>query len=192
MKPALNLHLSDDQLLDRLYGLGESELPHLRECEECSSRMEALERRRAEVVAASPMKGAAIPNEFLLSQRRAIYARLEQPSSLHARWAPAVIAAAFLLVMGVFLSSPNSIYRPWLPTHPTSGKVVAAQAVAPSFETSGSEKNGSEKTSSEESGVEKNDEQLFSDLYSMEQSVEPRAAAPIHGLFESSAGDTAR
>jgi hypothetical protein len=31
-------------------------------------------------------------------------------------------------------------------------------------------------------------EQLFSDLYSMEQSVEPSAAAPIHELFEGTAG----
>jgi hypothetical protein len=37
--------------------------------------------------------------------------------------------------------------------------------------------------------VEQSDEQLFSDLYSMEQSDEPRAAAPIHALFESSEGD---
>ena len=28
------------------------------------------------------------------------------------------------------------------------------------------------------------DAQLFSDVYSMEQSTEPRAAAPIHALFE--------
>jgi predicted anti-sigma-YlaC factor YlaD len=31
-------------------------------------------------------------------------------------------------------------------------------------------------------------EQLFSDLYSMEQSVEPTAAAPLHELFEGTAG----
>jgi hypothetical protein len=29
------------------------------------------------------------------------------------------------------------------------------------------------------------DEQLYSELYSIEQSTEPRAAAPIHALFES-------
>ena len=32
--------------------------------------------------------------------------------------------------------------------------------------------------------IESGDEQLFSDVYSIEQSTEPRAAAPIHGLFE--------
>src|ERR1035438_2145319 len=84
-------HLSDDQLLDRLYGLGEgagesagressSKAAHLRECQECSSRFEALERRRSEVVAASSANDAAVPNEFLLAQRRAIYARLDRAS----------------------------------------------------------------------------------------------------------------
>jgi hypothetical protein len=32
--------------------------------------------------------------------------------------------------------------------------------------------------------IEVSDAQLFSEVYSMEQSTEPRAAAPIHGLFE--------
>ena len=35
--------------------------------------------------------------------------------------------------------------------------------------------------------AEISDEQLFSDVYSMEQSAEPLAAAPIHGLFETAA-----
>ena len=32
--------------------------------------------------------------------------------------------------------------------------------------------------------VESGDEQLFADVYSMAQSTEPRAASPIHSLFE--------
>jgi len=32
--------------------------------------------------------------------------------------------------------------------------------------------------------VDANDEQLFADVYSMAQSTEPRAASPIHSLFE--------
>jgi anti-sigma factor RsiW len=34
------------------------------------------------------------------------------------------------------------------------------------------------------SGFDANDAQLFADAYSMEQSFEPSAAAPIHALFE--------
>jgi hypothetical protein len=148
-------HLSNDELLDRMY-LVES-APHLEECEECSSRLQALERRRAEIAAAMPAE-SGISNEFLAAQRRAIYARLDQPASVHARWAPAALAAVFLLVMGVFLVRPHPQYRQVRPPDP----VVAADL---------------------------SNEQLFSDLYSMEQSLEPQAAAPIHALFEVSEGD---
>jgi hypothetical protein len=37
--------------------------------------------------------------------------------------------------------------------------------------------------------TEISDEQLFSDVYSIEDSAEPRAAAPIQGLFEPSASE---
>lgn len=148
-------HLSQDELLDRLYGLGGDGVAHVWECEECSSRLQALERRRAEAAAAAP----AVSNEFLMAQRRAVYSRLDETAPGRARWAPAALAVAFLLVMSVFLARPHAAYRP-----------AHAPAAGP--------------------GVELNQEQLFSDLYSMEQSVEPRAAAPIHGLFEASEGET--
>ena len=151
----MNRHLTNDELLDRMYGLGESAVPqHLRECEECSSRLQALERRRAEVAAVAP----PVSNEFLMAQRRTVYSRLDQTASGHVRWAPAALAAACLLVMSVFLARPHLAYRPAHLPDPAPG-------------------------------VELNQEQLFSDLYSMEQSVEPRAAAPIHGLFEASEGE---
>jgi hypothetical protein len=150
-------HLSNDEMLDRMYGLGESGNPHLRDCEECSSRLQGLERRRTEVVAelaAQPL----VSNDFLLTQRRAIYSKLGQAPAARLHWAPAALGVAFLMVMGLFLVRPHAEYQPALAT-----KIVP--------------------------GVELSNEQLFSDLYSMEQSVEPRAAAPIHGLFEGSEGD---
>jgi hypothetical protein len=147
----LSRHLSNDELLDRMY-LGEG-APHLEECEECAGRLQALEQRRAQAAAKQP-----VSNEFLAGQRRAIYARLDQPVSAHLHWAPAALAVAFLLVTGVFLVRPHPQYRQVRPPAP---------AVA----------------------VDLSNEQLFSDLYSMEQSVEPQAAAPIHGLFEVSDGD---
>jgi len=153
----LSHHLSDDELLDRMYGLGESGIPHLRECAECSSRFQALERRRAEVVAASSTANEAVWNELFPAQRRAIYSRLGQAPAARLHWAPAALAVAFLLVTGVFLARPHAENRV--------------------------------RTPDAASGVELNEERLFSDLYSMEQSVEPRAAAPIHALFEASAGD---
>src|ERR1700689_3531847 len=103
MKHDRSPHLRNNQLLDRLYGLDEhdresaglestSNVPHLRECQECSSRFAALERRRSEMVAASSANDAAFPNEFLLAQRREIYARLDRASKVNARWAPAALA----------------------------------------------------------------------------------------------------
>jgi hypothetical protein len=155
----MNQHLSQNELLDRMYGLGESGIPHLRECEECSGRFQALERRRAEVTAGSfGKKAAAVSNEFLLTQRRAIYSKLDQAPAARLHWAPAALGVAFLLVTGVFLARPHAQYRPAAPPAPVSGAVLS-------------------------------EEQLFSDLYSMEQSAEPRAAAPIHALFEGSEGD---
>jgi hypothetical protein len=155
----MSQHLSNDALLDRMYGLDESAVPHLRDCEECSSRFQALERRRAEVVAASFGKNqGALSNEALLAQRRAIYSRLGQAPPARLHWAPAALGVAFLLVTGVFLVHPHRAYRPASPPVPALG-------------------------------VELREEQLFSDLYSMEQSDEPRAAAPLHALFEASAAD---
>jgi hypothetical protein len=148
MNRHLSRHLSDDELLDRLYGLGESSVPHLQACEQCSGRLQEFERRRTEIVSE-----AEPSNEFLMAQRRAIYAQLDKASVAQAHWAPAALAVAFLLVMGVFLARPHAQNLPVLPPAPVLG-------------------------------VEMSDAQLFSDLYSMEQSVEPRAAAPIHGLFE--------
>jgi hypothetical protein len=156
----IGAHLTQDELLDRMYGLGENGLAHLRECEECSSRLQALERRRAEMAAMTP----SVSNEFLMAQRRAVYSRLDETALGRARWAPAALAVAFLLVMGVFLARPHPAYRPMHAPDPAPGVEL----------------------NSEQGGPQTAQEQLFSDLYSMEQSVEPRAAAPIHGLFEAS------
>jgi hypothetical protein len=154
MKQHLRGHLSNDELLDRMYGLGENGVSHLRDCQDCSNRFQALERRRAEATEAFSKANETVSNETLAAQRRAIYSKLGQAPAARLHWAPAALAAAFLLVMGVFLVRPHAVRPP-----------DAA------------------------SGVELRDEQLFSDLYSMEQSDEPRAAAPLHALFEASAAD---
>lgn len=134
----MNHHFSDDELLDRLYGIADND-DHLESCPECASRSTALEKRRRELAQPEP-----VSTQFLAAQRRAIYSRLgEQPHS-RMKWAPA-LAAACLLIIGLV------VYRPIAapPVHTDSG-----------------------------------DAQLFADVYSMEQSTEPQAAAPIHELFE--------
>jgi hypothetical protein len=130
-------HLTIDELVDRLYGVGAGD--HLDECEECSEHFQRLLERRSMAV-----QPAAASNELLAAQRRNIYARMGENPQARMKWLPALAAAACLLAAGVF------VHRP------------AAQVTKP----------------------EMMDPQLFADVYSMEQSMEPLAAKPIHALFE--------
>jgi hypothetical protein len=165
----MNRHLTNDELLHRLYGLGEAEGEtnlHLRECSECADRWRTFERRRAETVAGPDLSSDA-SSEFLAAQRRAIYARLDERSSgMHVRLAPAV-AAGFLLAAGVYLAIPGRHAVPQAASAAHYRQAPIAHVVH----------------------AEMSDEQLFSDVYSMEQSVEPRAAVPIHALFTPAEGD---
>lgn len=158
MKP----HLSNAELLDRLYGLGEAEgetARHLGECEECARRMQAFESRRAEAAADSRFSAQA-SHQMLAAQRRAVYARLEEPAKPYGPWAPAALAAGLVLAVGVFLYHPSRpAPRPVTHTASAFHPIPATRA-------------------------EMTDEQLFSVVYSMEETDEPQAAAPIHALFE--------
>jgi hypothetical protein len=163
----MNRHLTNDELLHRLYGLGEAEGEtnlHLRECTECADRWRAFERRMAQT-AAWPDLSSSASNEFLAAQRRAVYARLEErPGGMHVRWAPAV-AAGFLLAAGAYLAIPgrHAVPQAANPAHNRPAPVAAHP--------------------------EMSDEQLFSDVYSMEQSAEPRSAVPMHALFTMAEGE---
>jgi anti-sigma factor RsiW len=137
-------HISDDALLDALYGLTENE-PHLRQCALCAQRFTELQRKRASLAAAADVS-LDVSSEFLAAQRRKIYERLEQPERRRLRWAPA-LAMACVVAVGVVM------YHPATPPAPQQHGDVS-------------------------------DSQLFSDAYSMDQSLEPSAAAPIHALFE--------
>lgn len=136
-------HLSDDVLIDALYGLADRPGldAHGRECPACAARWNVLLEKRAAIT--SPL---AVSAAELASERRKIFHAIEHPSRL--RWAaPALAAAACLAVIGVFVHHPAAPPRP-----------------AP---------------------VEVSDTQLFSDVYSIEQSFEPSAAASLGTLFES-------
>ena len=133
----MNKHLTNDELVDRLYGVGTGD--HLDGCRECSERFRRLSEHKA--MAAEPMPASY---EFLAAQRRNIYARMGEKPQARMKWVPALAAAVCLLAAGVFLSHPAS-------------QVAKPEIVDP---------------------------QLFADVYSMEQSMEPLAAKPIHALFE--------
>ena len=137
-------HLSDDALLDGLYGLTDHE-PHLRECAICAQRFSEWRRKRESLARAAGLS-EEVSSDFLAAQRRRIYERLERPEPRRLRWAPA-LAMACLMAVGAL------VYHPATPPAPQQRADVS-------------------------------DSQLFSDAYSMDQSLEPSAAAPIHALFE--------
>lgn len=141
-------HLTNDELIDQLYGIGGPEAGlHLAECADCTRRYAVFERKRAEIAAGSAVE---LTPSVLAAQRRVVYARLGGAQPSQTRWTPALAAAA-LLALALF------VYRP-------STSVVSHPAPTAHADLS--------------------DDQLFSDVYSIEQSDEPRAAAPIQGLFE--------
>lgn len=149
-----NSHLSDDQLIRRLYGIGEED-DHLAVCSECAERWQAIQNVIRSARAEAP-RPAEVTGRRLAAQRQQILERLEQsPSGMHVwPWVPAAAAAASLLAVALFLSRPSE---------PQAALPAPAIAVTANSEA---------------------DTQLFTDVYSMEQDVLPRAAAPIRGLFQ--------
>jgi hypothetical protein len=92
-------HLTTDELVDKLYGVGAD--GHLNECEECSERFGQLRERREMVT--QPLEASY---EFLAAQRRDIYARMGEKPQARMKWVPALAAAAFLVAAGVFVHHP--------------------------------------------------------------------------------------
>ena len=134
-------HLTTDELVDRLYGVGGDAYvdAHFAECEECSGRFRVLGECRAMVAEAKP-----VSYDFLAAQRRNIYARMGERPQARMKWLPALAAGGCLVVVGVLA-----------PYHRAQ---VATPEVA--------------------------DAQLFTDVYSIEQTMEPIAAQPIDALFD--------
>lgn len=156
-------HLSQDDLLVQLYGVGgqgfDQDDVHLRECAECAARLEAMVRTKAGLRAEAEAR-TQVSSGFLAAQRRSIYSRLDAAASSvtasYVRWAPALAGAGLLAVGLLFLPHPQAI-------NPHAPDAAVAQELT-------------------------SEEKLVSDLYSMEQSFEPSADAPIHELFDEGSG----
>ena len=133
----MNKHLTTDELVDRLYGIGVGD--HIDDCQECSERL--LDLRARKEMTAEPAEASY---EFLAAQRRNIYARMGEQPRAGMKWVPALAAAACLAAFSVFVHHPEA-------------QVAKPEIVDP---------------------------QLFADVYSMEQSMEPLAAKPIDALFD--------
>jgi hypothetical protein len=100
----MNAHLTDDQLLDRLYGVAEH--PHVESCVECSARFRELETRRVEL--STPVEVSA---GFLAAQRGRISSRIEKPSFDAWKWVPAAVATC-VLAIGVLVYRPATVHSP--------------------------------------------------------------------------------
>lgn len=97
----MSMHLNDDQLLDRLYGIAEGDT-HLDACEECQARWSELLQRRA--VATSLAPPAA---EYFHQQRREVHKRLGiSPRSFAIVLVPATLAV--MLMAGLVLTTTSS------------------------------------------------------------------------------------
>ncbi len=100
-------HLSEDTLLDAVYGIaGNDAETHLRACADCAQRLHAWQEKRAALA-----ESIEIPGEFLAAQRRKIYERIERPSRKYWLLAPG-LAAACALAVGIFVYHPAPQSQP--------------------------------------------------------------------------------
>jgi anti-sigma factor RsiW len=152
----MNGHLKTDELVDRLYGLDQRAVDHDAHLASCTECQARWEEMRA--VRAVVSTAEPVSRDFLAAQRRKIYARLGEEPRTRMAWAPALAAVA-LLAIGVAVYRPGSAPAPGFVRLPGYDSPRSAQSDAA-------------------------DAQLFSEVYSMEQSMEPSVAAPIHTLFE--------
>ena len=95
-------HYSDEELIDRLYGVGRED-SHIEECEWCRERWLQLQGQRHTVLE----QPAEVPVELLAAQRKKIRERLEGRPVDGWRFHFAPVAAALsVIVLGLMLSKP--------------------------------------------------------------------------------------
>ena len=92
----MTAHLSNQQLVDRLYEIESTDLSsHLESCHECHARWSRMQQQREAYTSSEPL-----PVEFFQQQRREIQNRIAKPTPvLGTVWVPATLA----LVLGVGL-----------------------------------------------------------------------------------------
>jgi hypothetical protein len=102
----LSGHWTQDELIEHLYGVGPGD-GHIDVCGECQARLAAAQSKRRTLEAdlsASSDEGASY--DFLMEQRRRIYARLSRPENWWSgisvgRWASATVTV--LVAAGGFV-----------------------------------------------------------------------------------------
>jgi hypothetical protein len=99
-------HWTDEELIDRLYGVGPetpAELGHLASCGDCGVRWQSVQERRSEAILPP-----SVSEGFLRAQRQRIHARIENPGFVRSVLRPVPALATVLLVaMGWMLQRPD-------------------------------------------------------------------------------------
>lgn len=147
-------HLSEDLLLDAFYGIAGADAEA--HVNACAACAGRLSEWRRKRAGA---QAGEISSEFLAAQRREIYRRLsDSPSQRLWRFARPRRLWAPALAAACALALGVFVYHPFVYQ---SGREARPAATA-----------------------EVSDAQLFGEVFSMEQSLEPSAAAPVHALFQ--------
>ena len=146
-------HLTQDQLIDALYGVVAS-TEHLDGCPECQARLQAFEQCQVQSGDAQ-----VFPASFYHQQRRRILDRLSAPAgpSMSRVWVPATVAA--LMAVGLVLSRPSGA--------PKSRPQTTVSTVA----------------EIREAVLDESETGWFEDTYTEMQGSEPRALSPMRSLF---------
>ncbi|MFN3323779.1 MAG: hypothetical protein ACK5AZ_09810 [Bryobacteraceae bacterium] len=97
-------HWSEDDFLDRIYGIGPADDSHLAECYACRERWNQFARARAAI-----LEPPAVPADLLAAQRRAIRARMDAPSRAPLRVASAAAAMLVLVLSVTLLRKPEAV-----------------------------------------------------------------------------------
>jgi anti-sigma factor RsiW len=114
-----HLHLTDEQLIAYLYGIGdESAKPHLDDCEECQVRWAAIEQRRASLTEVVPA-----PEDMFVRQRRVVLENSVRTAPLRSPWLPA--GAAVLAIAAIVILRPT---QPTRTTPPVSDPAPVLEA----------------------------------------------------------------
>ena len=104
-------HLSDDELLDRLYGIAVQSDVHLDACAECRGRWNALCKARSSELARHQLN---MTEAFLLHQRVKVMSAIERRAARP--WLPGpfpALAAAMVCAVAIILTLPSPAPEPY-------------------------------------------------------------------------------
>ena len=169
----MRMHRSSVELLDQLYGLAGRD-GHLEGCAECGKRLEEMNAARRRSAGEAR---AALPADFLAAQRARIWQRVEEGPWRRMLVKPLPAAAAAAVILAGFL-----LWSPGKPAPYPDDQLLAdvAAAVAPPLPHLLAPRP---EQASARLAQSASDARLFEEIQKDLSANEPRAAAPLRGLY---------